>query len=284
MCAIATKNHDLILIRSLIELKGLSISKAAELMNIQRTNLSSWLNGKPNVFSSKKIEGMLDSLDMRAMGDASTGGALRYLSPNIVHLWHLEKDSHSLIDVLRSTESDSSLQWMEIFQVDAHPKGRFNLMRRKSASGDLIILIANKDSTSETYPVLAENIGFGKNAGRIKVPLEKWIGWWKTKTLPASSLREELESLTGTEKISEAVDNELTTYELDITKNKLKESICNSVGFRAIIRAFRGEMEKIDPDNKLLKKEVRDKIFNEYYNKEAQSLGVKAIALSAKNN
>lgn len=283
MPTIATEDHDLILIRSLIELKGLSISKAAELMNIQRTNLSSWLNGKPNVFSSKKIEGMLDALDMRAMGDASTGGALRYLSPNIVHLWHLEKDSHSLRDVLRSTESDSSLQWMEIFQVDAHPKGRFNLMRRKSDSGDLIILVANKDSTSETYPISPDNLGFGKNAGSIKLPLEKWIGWWKMKTLPASSLREELESLTGSDKINEPFDNVLNAHELDIAMNKLKESRCTTEGLKAIIREFQHEMHKINPDNRLLKHEERDIVFIGYYNKEAQSLGIPAIALPSKN-
>lgn len=276
------QDPDLMLIRNLIELNGLSISKAAEVMNIQRSNLSSWLNGKPNVFSIKKIEGMLDALGMRAMSDPSTGIRLCYLSPDIVHLWQVEIGSHSIIDVLRFTEPEASLQWMEIFQVDAYPKGRFNLMRRKSDSGDLIILVANKDSTSDTYPVTTESLGFGRMAGTIEVPLEKWIGWWKTKTLEVSVLRDELASFTNADKISEPIDNALTTHELDVAVNKLKESQCTNEGLKGIIREFLHEMRKINPDNRLLKHEERDKIFIEGYNSEAKKLAVPTIALTTR--
>lgn len=41
---------DLDLIKNLVELNSLSIAKAAKLMGIQRSNLSSWLKGKQNVF------------------------------------------------------------------------------------------------------------------------------------------------------------------------------------------------------------------------------------------
>ena len=270
----AIEEPDLALIKNMIELNGLSISKAAEAMNIQRSNLSSWLNGKPNVFSIKKIEGMLEALGMRAISDASTGIRLCYLSPDIVHLWQVEKGSQSFIDVLKTSEPETSLKWMEIFQVDTYPKGRFNLVRRKSNSGDLIILVANKDSASDTYPIPTDSIGFGIMAGTIKMSLEKWIGWWKTKTLSVSSFREELASLIGSDKINKPVDVALTTHELNVTVNKLKESQCTVEGLKAIIREFQHEMHKINTANKLLKHEERDKIFNIFYNNEAEKLGV----------
>lgn len=264
------EDPDLMLIRNLIELNGLSISKAAEVMNIQRSNLSSWLNGKPNVFSIKKIEGMLDALGMRAMSDPSTGIRLCYLSPDIVHLWQVEKGSQSLIDVLRTTESEASLEWIEIFQVYAYPKGHFNLIRRKSNNGDLLILVTNKEATSDTYPISPEILGFGKMAGAFQMPLEKWIGWWKTKNLPVSAIRDELESLTGADAVSTTIDKRLASHDFEETSNKLKESLSTNEGLKAIIRELLGELRRIDPSNRLLKKAVRDKIFAEFYASEAQ--------------
>lgn len=262
--------QDVILVKNLIELNGLSISKAAEVMNIQRTNLSSWLNGKPNVFSMKKIEVMLAALGLNIMSDPSTGIRLCSISPDIVHLWQIPKDAQSLIEVLRSTEDEESLKWMEIIQVDASPKGHFNILRRKSNSGDLIILVASKDSTSRTYPISSEDLGFGKMAGKIQIPLEKWIAWWRTKSLSTAHLRNELESLTRTEQIIAPIDNELNKRELENTVGKLIEAQCSNEGLKAIIRALLEELRKNDPENRLLIKENRDEIYKEYYESEAK--------------
>ena len=273
----------LTLIRSLIELNGLSISKAAEVMNIQRSNLSSWLNGKPNVFSIKKIEVMLDALGMRVISDSSAGIRLCYLSTEVIHLWQVEKDGASLSHVLRHTEPETSLKWMEIIQVDALPNGKFNLIRRKSESGDLLILLANKDVASNSYPISPESLGFGKAAGNIKIPLEKWIGWWKTKILSVSQLRNELESLTSLEKIRAPFDDTLARHELESAINKLKESQCTTEGLKAIIREFLHEIKRISPGNRLLNHEERDKIFNDYYDKESKLLGVQSFIRPIKN-
>lgn len=261
------KNVDLDLIRNLIDLNGLSISKAADLMGIQRTNLSSWLNGKSNVFSTVKIDGMLESLGMHAIGNNSTGVRICYLSHDHVHRWHVDESSTALTDVLKATESNEALEWLEIFQVNASPKGSFNIIRRKSKSGDLYILVTNKNPSSVTYPISAENIGFGKKAGNISLPTEKWIAWLKAQTLPTSTFRNEISEYLDATNTVEAADESILKHQIEEMSKELKDSIRTNDGLRAVIRALLGEIRKLDKNNKMLDHQIRDDIFNEEVNK-----------------
>ena len=239
-------NADLMLIKNLIDLNALSISKAADVMNIQRTNLSSWLNGKLNVFSIQKIDGMLKSLGMHAIGDLSTGIRLNYLSLEEVHRWQVDDGATAFINVLRSTETDDALSWLEVFEVDALPKGCFNMVRRKSQSGDLIILVANRNPGTNTYPLSPEMLGFGKMAGKINVPLEKWIGWLKAKTLSTATFRDEILEFMTHSKAAETVDQSAIQHQLEKSTDKLNAVTIENVGLRAIIRNLLGEIRKLD--------------------------------------
>lgn len=255
---------DLLLIKLLIELNGLSVSKAAKLMGVQRSNLSAWLNGKPNVFSINKIEGMLEALGIRAMSDPSTGIRLSYLSPDIAHRWQVEKGAASLIDVFRSVEAEETLEALVIYDVNAFPKGHFNVVHAKRPNGELILLVANRDPKTRGYPLTPELLGFGKVAGTIEIMLETWIAWWKAEALPMDTFYKEIsERMNKADKAG--VGRHKSVSGIKSVGAELNECQRTVKGLRAVIQAFMDEMYKIDRENRLLDKGHRDKIFKDTY-------------------
>lgn len=272
-----SKIDELQLIKQLIALNGLSISKAAEVMKVQRTNLSSWINGKLNVFSTSKIDGMLELLGINAIGDSSSGVRLYLLSNERAHRWQVEGGAYSFIEVLRATEENETLKFLEIFEVNTLPKGRFNIVRRKSKSGDLYILISNKDSSVNTYPISPEIVGFGMIAGTIEVPVEKWITWLKAQELSASTFRNEISIFMDASKNAEDTDNLREDRQFNLISKELNHYKCKSEGLKTIMRALLGEVRKLDTSNPLLDDKKRKATYSESYRSEARKLGVSEL-------
>lgn len=265
---------NLTLIKHLINLNGLSISKAADVMKVQRTNLSSWLNGKLNVFSESKIDGMLKLLGMRTIGDSTTGVKLFYMSPEITHRWQIEEGAEAFISVLNETESVENLNKIEIFEINTQPKGRFNLVRRKSPSGDLYILVANKNTSEYNYPISHETIGFGRMAGTIDVPVEKWVSWIKTQALSTSTFRNEISAYIDATQQHGNVDQTILKQELDSTIATLTILKCREEGLKAIIRELLGAVRKLDSKHPMLERVERNKIFAKFDEAEAKKLNI----------
>ena len=261
---------DLKLIKNLIELSGLSISKAADVMGIQRSNLSSWLNGKPNVFSIKKIDRMLEALGMRAMSDPASGLRLCYLSPEVVHRWQAEAGAQSFIDVLRTTEPENVLDGLEIFRVNAYPKGHFNIVQGKSQNGELMMLVAHRDPASKDYPLSAEMLGFGKMAGTIELPLEKWITWRKEKTLPIPAFRTQISEYMDRVYEGQGADSQRLDSKSQSVEAQLNNYQRQVAGLNAFTQALMVEVLRMDPGNRLLEKDEQKRIYNEAHDRELQ--------------
>lgn len=261
---------DLKFIKNLIELNGLSISKAADMMSIQRSNLSSWLNGKPNVFSIKKIDGMLEALSMRAMSDPASGLRLCYVSPEVVHRWQVEQGAQSFIDVMRTTEPENVLDGLEIFRVDAYPKGHFNIVRGKRQNGELMLLVANRDPASKDYPLSAEMLGFGKMTGTIELPLEKWIAWRKEKTLPMPAFGTQIAEFMGSVHEDQGANSQPLDSKSQSAEAQLNDCQCQIAGLNAFTQALIDEVLRMDPGNRLLEKDEQKRIYNDARDREIQ--------------
>lgn len=261
---------DLKLIKQLIGLNGLSNAKAADAMAIQRSNLSSWLNGKPNVFSTKRIDVMLEALGMRAVSDPVSNLSLRYLTPEVVHRWQVEVGAVAFIDVLRATEPESVLAGLKIYRVNAYPRGYFNILRGERQNGDLLMLVANKDPSAKDYPVSVEQLGFGMMAGTIEMPLETWIAWWQEKTLPMPQFSAQISEYLGRVQADEGTDNPQLDSKSKSVEAQLDECQYQVAGLSALIQAFINEMRGMKPPNRLLNKDEQSKIYNEARNREIQ--------------
>lgn len=262
---------DLQLIKYLIELNGLSISKAAKVMGIQRSNLSSWLNGKPNVFSATKIEGMMAALGMCATSEPLTGIRVRYLSPDIVHRWQVEAGAQSLIEVLRATEPEDVLEGLAIFQVNISQQGRFVILRSaEGKKGGWMMFVANRDLASKDYPLSPEMLGLGKLVETVEIPVLKWVSWWKEKSLTmAAHLEGILEVLYPVEidfdwdcEIPEEnkketgflfdEDDLFMGWHPDSTEEQLLACERTVEELKATIQKYVDELRRVDPGNFLL--------------------------------
>lgn len=246
---------DLQLITHLIPLNGLSIAKAAKVMNIQRSNLSVWLNGRQNVFSVAKIEGMLEALGISAKSEASTGIRLRNLSQDVIHRWQVEEGAQSLIDVLRTIESESSLDRLEIFQVNTSQQGFFNILRNQDGeNGGWLMLVANRDTASQIihYPLSPELLGFGTVAGSIVIPTLTWMGWWKEKTLPAPVFLEEISGVLDKISVKGGANDQNIERSQELVEIQLQNCQRTIKELEDIIRVFTDELHRVDPRNRLL--------------------------------
>lgn len=261
---------DLKLIKQLLELNGLSNSKGADVMGVQRSNLSSWLNGKAFVFSIKKIDSMLSALGMRALSDPVSHVRLCYLAPEIVHRWQVEEGAPSLIDVLRKTEPKKVLEGLEIFRVNAYPRGCFNILRGERQNGVLLMLIANRDPSAQDYPLSPEMLGFGRLAGTIEMSLEQWIGWWKEPALPIQEFGTQIYELMGTASAGQGADR----LPLDRTSGSVDAQLvdcqCQVAGLSALIIALINEVDRLEAGNRLLNKDEQRRIIKEGQDRERQ--------------
>ena len=251
-----SNQQDLYLVKALIDLTNLSVSKTAEAVGIQRTNLSAWLNGKQNVFSDQRVEKVLNHLGVNTLGDSATGVRFCDLDSVHVHKWYLAEPDH-LTTVLETTLSVEELQALEVFQVNTKPHGMFNLIRTSGVNGDVYIILCHKESGQNAYP-LPNDFQFGKLIGSIDLPVQKWIGWLKTKELLTSDFRTEINSHIF------ARPNEVSGS-LNTGSNSSKESKSHDAGLRAVIRSLLAELRNLDPDNRLLVKTHRDEIYNSVY-------------------
>lgn len=253
-------NPDLKLIKQLIELNGLSNAKAAEAMGIQRSNLSSWLNGKPNVFSTKRIDGMLEALGMRAVSDPLSNLSLRYLSPGVAHRWQVVAGTESFSEVLRATEPASILQGLEIFRVNAYPRGYFNIVRGDRPNGALVMLIAHQNPDTPGYPVSVEGLGFGRMMGTVELPLEQWITWWREPSLALPEFAAQLSKYLDKAQVGVVNGNPPLDSKAKSAEAQLIDCQCLVAGMNTLIQAFIEELRRLDADNPLLKKDQQFEI------------------------
>ena len=115
-------------------------------------------------------------------------------------------------------------------------------------------------------------MGFGKVAGKLTIPLEKWIGWWKAKELSAKEFRKDLSLIISKSDLSDATNNDLENHNFEATIKKYNDSENTNAGLRAIIRELLKTLREAAPDNGLLIKENRDRIFNDYCRAEEKKL------------
>ena len=261
---------DLKLVKQLIELNGLSNAKAADAMGIQRSNLSSWLNGKPNVFSTRRIDGMLEALGMRAVSDPMSNLSLRYLSSAVAHRWQVVTGTESFSEVLRATEPASVLEGLEIFRVNGYPRGHFNIVRGDRPNGALVMLIAHQDPGTHGYPVSVEGLGFGRMVGTLELPLEQWIAWWREPSLAMPEFGAQLSEYLDKAKAEVASGNSPLNSQAKSVEAQLIDYQCGVAGFGALIQEFINELGGKDQKNRLLDKDVQRTIFQEAKERERQ--------------
>ena len=176
----------------------------------------------------------------------------------------------AFIDVLRATEPESVLAGLKIYRVNAYPRGYFNILRGERQNGDLLMLVANKDPSAKDYPVSAERLGFGRMAGTIEMPLEKWIAWWQEKTLPMPQFSAQISEYLGRVQADEGTDNPQLDSKSKSVEAQLIDCQCRVAGLSALILALMDVVGKEDRNHPLLHKDEQRRIIKEGQDRERQ--------------
>lgn len=247
---------DIFLVKCLIDLNGLNLTKAAELMGVQRSNLSAWLSGKPNVFSASKRESMLSALGMQITHDALSDLRHISLSRNTTHSWAIRSGSTALFEFLSHIESGELLKNVEAIRIDAIPYGTFSILRSHSYAGEVFIMLSPfKPPPSTMEESLNEGLENNNIIGSISIELTKWMDWQIKRPSPAD-LSRLLDQLTfkpnqfGFEKQSNVVS--------ELKKNRHSIEIA---GLAELIHELLNEIQRFDPTNDLLDPIVRESIY-----------------------
>ena len=138
-------------IAALMRLLAVSRASAAEACGIQRTNLSSWLNGRGDALSKNNIGLLLDWLGINGMK----------LKSAQMHCWALRNGLADLLLVLDYFLSKEEKKYLQIFS-SGEETSRNTYLRILTKPRPLIIRLEQHASVERIMPVIPSGIGYGQ--------------------------------------------------------------------------------------------------------------------------